>query len=138
MDLLQVSGRLHAKNGRAFVWVGLYPLLGQHEAQELTYNYTKSTFGGVKSHVVSSYLSEYLLEVSDVVSRGRRPDNHVFYVHVHASSNLFGEDLIHQMLICGPRVLKPKWHHVVTITSQVSYKGGFLPVGQMHGYLVVP
>ena len=61
----------------------------------------------------------------------------VHLVNLYVPAELVREHLVHQPLICGPRVLEFEWHHLVAEKSLASYKRGLLLILLLHFDLVI-
>ena len=62
---------------------------------------------------------------------------HVIYVNLHGCSYLLLEHPVHQPLIGSSCILKPKWHHTITIGSLRYDERGLFLVVWVHADLVV-
>ena len=81
---------------------------------------------------------EGVSEVPSVITGVHRLCYHIVDVHLHGTTDLLFEDLVHQMLIGGARILQTKRHNLVVVQPTVGNKGRIILIGLVHWNLVVP
>ena len=109
-----------------------------YETQELPCCYSEGTLCEIQSHLVLSYCLEGLAQVPSMLSSLLRFGDHIIYVHLHRSSYLLFEHLVHHTLVGGTCIFKTEGHYLVIVESLSGDETGLVLVGGMHHDLVVP
>ena len=104
---------MHLQDSSAFVGIGFYSPMRDHEAQELALVDPESTFFWVEAHVIFVELSEDLFQVCLVLGYALRLDGHVINIDLDVSSDLLLENSVHQSLVCSACIFKAKGYDLV-------------------------
>ena len=112
--------------------------LGNHEFEEFSRSYTKSTLGCVELEAVLSQSIEHSLEISEMIFCKDTLNHHIINVDLYCFPKLPCEYLCDHSLVHSPSVFQSKRHYFVTKDPPWCNEGYFFLIRRVHCYLVVP
>src|SRR6185503_9855374 len=140
--LLQVflaSRSLYFLHGFNSLWINLYALLMNNEAQELPSRYTKSTFERIHLQSILTHSLKSKPQISQMMTQTGRFDHNIININFQYNTNQVMEDQIHSSLISSTSIFQSKSHNnpLKQTNKARTSKGRFRRIFFGHEYLIV-
>ena len=90
------------------IQIGLDPLLGYQEPEELTRKNTKDAFGKIKHHSVLRQDAKCFFQMGDVIYSLDALDEYFIYLYFYSVLDQLSKYFIHQSLVRCPLFFNPK------------------------------
>src|SRR6185312_11671937 len=138
LQIFLASRSLYFFHGFNSLWINLYALLMNNEAQELPSRYTKSTLERVHLQPILTHPLKSKSQISQLMTQAGRFDHNIININFQYNANQIMEDQIHSPLISSTSILQTKSHdNPLKQTNKTrTSKGHFGRIFFGHKYLI--